>query len=282
MTEGGIFLVGKGHVSQVLQRELPVQATWTGEMDHMTVRDLRSSSAKTVVCCAGKTNLEWCEANPREAFRCNVEAPLRVLNKVLEAGKRMIHMSSGCVWDGPYKPGGGAFSPDDGPNPAAFYSWTKASCDGLMLARAEALGRLVMLRPRQVYSAVDSPRNTLVKLAKYESLVDTPNSMTSAYTIARTIRALCEIDWTDWFPPRIIAPYDRGVTSPLRFGRILAELGIRGEPKEIWKGTLDGWLRPRRVDVVMRDEKFEDLVNPPHVEDEIRRVASMLEIDIYG
>lgn len=266
------LLIGRGHLGTFLKSRLnvPDNMHYTGELADVVV----PPCTDMVVNTAGKTSLEWCEANPAEAFRCNVIAPLiafRVFKAVcLQKYSMFVHISSGCVWDGPFPRIGLGFTPNDPVVPACFYSWAKACCDALLL-RESAGWNLAILRPRQVYSPIDSPRNTLTKLLRYPKLIDTANSMTSAETIARTIERLIE------YPAhvkggRIVNVYDIGTTTPYDVGCMLSDFNLRFKPEKISKNTLDETLKPRRVDTVLEDMWFEDLVKPPSIVGELRRV----------
>jgi len=274
-----VLLIGKGHLGSYLAElwKLPKELHWTTEMERLDAATLRTLAPEAVVNTAGKTDLPWCENNAAEAFRCNVSAPLKVFRAVRAAfGDRVpyIHLSSGCVWDGPYRPDGKAFQPYDPPTPACFYSWTKSSCDALMLM--ESYAPLLLLRPRQVYSPLAAPRNTLTKLNSYPKLLDTPNSMTSADTIARTIEiALESKDAKVW--KRVMNVYERGYSSPFEVGTFLANAGCRKAPEKLTKGELDIWHKPKRVDAVIEDKFFEELVKPPTVQDELKR-----NIELYA
>lgn len=265
-----ILLIGKGHLGGFLKAhwKLSDAMHWTREMAELDEATLRKLEPDAVVNTAGKTDLRWCEDNAAECFRCNAGAPLYVYRAVKNAFKNRvpyIHLSSGCVWDGPYRADGKAFQPFDPPTPACFYAWTKAACDAML--RAESSSPLLILRPRQVYSPLASPRNTLTKLASYPKLLDTPNSMTSAETIAKTIDiALEKPCWG-----RILNVYERGFSSPFEVGTFLAEAGVRKPPEKLTKSELDTWHKPKRVDAVIEDKFFEDLVQPPTVQDELKR-----------
>src|ERR1044071_7642115 len=125
-----ILLIGKGHLGSYLKDKwkLPPEQHWTGEMESLDEAALKKIAPDAVVNTAGKTDLRWCEDNTAECFRCNVSAPIKVYRAVRSAFANKvpyIHLSSGCVWDGPYRPDGKAFQPYDPPTPACFYSWTK-------------------------------------------------------------------------------------------------------------------------------------------------------------
>ncbi len=278
MPQSKLLLIGRGHLGSFLKNrlEVPDELHWTREMAEIDAATLKELSPDAVINTAGKTDLSWCEANPLETFRCNVAAPLgilRALQGALGNATPFIHVSSGCVWDGPYKADGSPFEPNDAPVPACFYSWTKASCDALMLREAEGFP-LVILRPRQVYSPLPSPRNTLGKLGRYPGLIDTPNSMTSAETIAQAIECAVDPEKGPQAYGKIINVYERGLTSPFKVGTIMAEAGLREKPVLITKADLDQTLIPKRVDTVLHDAFFEGWVKPPEIEGELRRVVA--------
>lgn len=281
MTSKRILLIGKGHLGSYLKDlwALPAELHWTREMADLEPATLKRLQPEAIVNTAGKTELRWCEDNPTECFRCNVSAPIALYRAVKEAFPSnqvpFIHLSSGCVWDGPFKPDGSPFQPYDPPTPACFYAWTKSACDALLMAEIEA--PLLILRPRQVYSPLASPRNTLTKLNSYARLLDNPNTMTSADTIARTIEKVLTLDLPQNSRPwigvwnRILNVYERGWSTPFEVGTLLARAGCRGLPDKLTKGDLDSWHKPKRVDAVIADSFFEALVKPPHVVDELKR-----------
>jgi dTDP-4-dehydrorhamnose reductase len=279
MAHTRLLLIGRGHLGTFLRERLgvPPELHWKEELESLDAAALRRLAPDAVVNTAGKTDLGWCEAHADETFRCNVRAPLalwRAVQAALPERAPFIHFSSGCVWDGPYKEDGAPFEPDDPPRPACFYSWTKAACDALLLR--ETAGRpLVILRPRQVYSPLNSPRNTLVKLRLYPRLIETPNSMTSAETIARTLERLLALPLARLPRGRIIAVYDRGITSPFEVGRMLAQAGLREEPARMPRAELDAALKPKRVDAVLHDAYFETLADPPEVGAELERAIRL-------
>jgi dTDP-4-dehydrorhamnose reductase len=275
--EKRILVVGKGHLGKTLvdRWKVPPEMHWTTDAMNITVDDIVRLAPEVIVNAAGKTDLKWCEDNTTECFRCNVRMPIHLYRAVKDSRlyTLFIHLSSGCVWDGPYRPDGKPFMPTDRPTPACFYSWTKAACDSMLMD--EAASPIAILRPRQVYSGSGSPRDTLTKLNSYKKLLDTPNSMTSASTIIKTIEALVALGERP--EPGylglngVMNVYDAGVTTPYRVGVMLAEAGCREMPERLEKSDLDTWHSPKRVDAVISDPWFEELVNPSPVEDELSK-----------
>jgi dTDP-4-dehydrorhamnose reductase len=279
-----ILLIGKGHLGSYLKGlwNLPNELHWTREMAELDAATLQRLNPAAVVNTAGKTDLRWCEDNAAECFRCNVSAPVSVYRAVKNAFQNKvpyIHLSSGCVWDGPFRPDGKPFQPNDPATPACFYAWTKAACDALLMD--EAAAPLLIVRPRQVYSPLASPRNTLTKLNSYPRLLDTPNSMTSADTIARTIKIVLAGNDPARFN-RIMNVYERGFSSPFEVGSFLAQAGCRTPPEKLAKSDLDTWHKPKRVDAVIEDAYFEALVQPPAVQAELKRNIALYARAIKG
>lgn len=264
-----LLVVGQGHLGRYLAAQLGADLSTRRMAD---VNGAALFGYDFVLCAAGKTDLAWCEEHPAEALQANVTDAVALARRVLAAPeRRFIHLSSGCVWDGPFRPDGEPFEPTDPPTPACLYAQTKAACDALLLEREGRSDRIAILRPRQVYSPVPHPRNTLVKLRSYERLLDDPNSMTSADTIAATARHLQAV----LGPPlwgRITCVYDLGVSSPYRVGRMLADAGLRSPPGLLEKSDLDAWHKPKRVNTVLYDAVFEREVTAPPLEKELRRV----------
>ncbi len=264
------LLIGGGHLGTFLKERLKPKHHHIGKIEEITEEQLDTMNVNMVVNTAGKTSLEFCEKNPLQAFDSNVIQPLKLFRKIKD--QIFVQISSGCIWDGPYDENGHPFDIASPPSPACFYSWTKVCCEAVL--REEHHSRkLVILRPRQVYSPVISQRNTLTKMLSYPRLIDTPNSMTSAETIAKTIEYVENYDDFNC-GPLIMNVFDKGIISPFRVGQILSEFGLRGEPILMSKDELDKNLTPRRVDTVLNDCRFSFEVNPPKIEDEVRRVVA--------
>ena len=264
------IIIGKGHLGTILakafdprsslwiNKEAPRFMHWTDDLSKLDTRVLAGFQPDYVINAAGKTDLPWCEANKDECWRCNVIEPV-MLQRRLPKHATLIHLSSGCVWTGPFRDDGQPFEPMDAPTPACFYAWTKVASDAQLMMEAENdLRQIFILRPRQVFSPADSPRNTLSKLLSYKRLIDTPNSMTSSDLIAEVIRKIIYPVVPRARERRIMNVYNSGITSPFLVGRMLAKAGLREEPELMLKSELDDFHKPRRVDVVMFDQYFND------------------------
>jgi dTDP-4-dehydrorhamnose reductase len=279
-----LLLIGRGQIGSALAQDLTEFEVhvWPRDIDELTLDALRAIAPDAIVNAAGKTDLAWCEANAREAVRSNLEAPVRLYQRILNLksslfgrgqgeGPRFIHFSSGCIWDGPYTSDGQPFTPDIPPSPASLYSWTKAAADAMLLGIDPE--HIAILRPRQVYSGNQHLRNSLVKLQKYPKLIDTPNSVSSIEVIEETLRHIltAEQDWSG-----IWNVYDRGVTTPFEIGEMLAVAGLREKPQRISKAELDAFHKPKRVDTVLFDARFEQTIQPEDVHAQLTRAIAEL------
>ena len=260
-----IIIIGRGQVGTAMRDALTEHEIhhWTRDIDELSSQEISAIKPDAIINAAGKTDLKWCEENPRETFRCNIEAPVGLFQRITALNKnsthpiRFLHFSSGCIWDGPYDENGKPFTPNHPARPAAYYSWTKAASDLLLLK--ENSDHVAILRPRQVYSSLRSPRNTISKLNSYPKLVTTPNSMSSMEIIVKTVRH-CLSSKTDW--NGIWNIYDKGITTPFEVGKMLAEAGLREMPTPLEKSELDTFHKPKRVDTVLYDQRFERLIQP--------------------
>jgi len=278
-----ILLLGRGQIGSALARDLTDfnLHVWPHDIDDLTSEVLREIAPDVVINAAGKTDLAWCEANAREALRSNLEAPVRLYERILKLKSsgteesremRFIHFSSGCIWDGPYTPEGKPFTPADPPTPACLYSWTKAAADAMLLELSSE--RIAILRPRQVYSGSHHARNILLKLQHYPKLVDTPNSVSSIGVIEKTLRHVTTAN-ENW--SGVWNVYDRGVTSPYEIGEMLWKAGLRNQPQRISKEELDSFHKPKRVDTVLFDARFEQVIHPEEVKAQIAAAMDQLK-----
>ncbi|HEY3875030.1 MAG TPA: sugar nucleotide-binding protein [Candidatus Kapabacteria bacterium] len=278
-----LLLIGQGQIGSAITLDMTDFDihVWREDIDALSSEIIKEISPDAIVNAAGKTDLSWCEANAREAVRVNLEAPVRLYQRMtalrgvaggIPRPLRFIHFSSGCIWDGPYTKSGQPFTPQLQPTPACLYTWTKAAADAMLLDLDPK--NIAILRPRQVYSASNHPRSTLVKLLRYPKLIDTPNSVTSIAAIEKTLRMILTIgnEWNG-----VWNVYDRGVTTPFHIGKMLYEAGLREEPQPLSKEELDRFHTPKRVDTVLYDARYERMIQPEDVQTQLGRAIEELK-----
>lgn len=126
---------------------------------------------------AGVPNVDWCEDHRLETLRSNVLGPLVLLDACAKRGIYWVHLSSGCIYEG--LNGGRGFTEEDIPNfTGSFYSRTKGWSDQ-MLKDCSKEAQVLILRLRMPFDASDDPRNLIMKLKKYKTVLDEKNSITS-------------------------------------------------------------------------------------------------------
>lgn len=128
----------------------------------------------------GKPNIDAAEDDKETCWKYNVEVPVKIAQACKSSFIDMIHLSSGCIYNGYDKvftegdtPNFGMFSDD-----SSFYSKTKHAAE-LMLSNQCWLFRL-----RMPFTGDNTPRNYFNKLLGYDNLISQDNSVTSVEDLA--------------------------------------------------------------------------------------------------
>lgn len=182
---GGNGYVGRAYQRLFLRYEVPHKVLSRQDLDYSDperlISAIRYHSAEFVINAAGytgKPNVDACEWDKAECTFGNTVLPGRIREACEETGVPWGHVSSGCIYNGA-KPDGSGFREDDAPNfsfrspPCSFYSGTKALGEEV-LADAQ---RCYIWRLRIPFNELDSPRNYLTKLMRYDKLLDARNSL---------------------------------------------------------------------------------------------------------
>ncbi len=118
MPQGILVLGGKGYMGQRLLAAYPGAAVSDVDIADAPAlaAELDRDRPAVVINCAGKTgrpNIDWCEDHKLETLRSNVTGALVVLETCLERGTYLVHLSSGCIYEGDN--GGVGFGENDHP-----------------------------------------------------------------------------------------------------------------------------------------------------------------------
>jgi len=180
------------------------------------IQDLDEKKPEVVINCAGKTgrpNVDWCEDNKPETLRANVTGPLVLLEECIKRDIYFVHLSTGCVYTGDNE--GKGFSEDDPPNfTGSFYSRTKGWSDQIMHDFP-----VLNLRLRMPLCDERDPRNLIMKLSKYQNVLDVENSITYVPDFIRIAKTLIEKKKTGTY--NIVNP---GPISPYRIMELYKEI----------------------------------------------------------
>jgi dTDP-4-dehydrorhamnose reductase len=122
--------------------------------------------------------VDACEDHKTETLLGNVVLPGVIAAACQRVGLPWGHISSGCIYTG-QKTDGSGFREDDPPNfcfrtnNCSFYSGSKALGEEVLAGAPDCY----LWRLRIPFTEVDSPRNYLTKLMRYERLLEARNSI---------------------------------------------------------------------------------------------------------
>ena len=128
--------------------------------DGRAVRAILAEMEPDIVAVpAGKAHVDYCEINPRETRRVNVEATVGLARACKEAGARMIFFSSDYVFDGTK----GGYQEDDAVNPLNEYGRQKAETEAAVL---EISSRNLVIRTSSVYGWEWAGKNFVLQIVR--------------------------------------------------------------------------------------------------------------------
>jgi len=98
----------------------------------------------TVINASGERNTRYCERNPDEAYRVNVEGTENVVRACKAVGARMVFISSDLVFDGTK----GTYREEDEVNPLSVYGKQKVMAEKII---RDGLDSWLILRASSIY-----------------------------------------------------------------------------------------------------------------------------------
>lgn len=193
---GNFLILGKGFIGNALKEQIPdAMIVSRSEIDYLSPSELlkliEDNNITTVVNCAGytgKPNVDACEINKEDCYNLNVIAPVTIHNTISQTSAKLIHISSGCIYDG-YS---SIYSEDDTPNfgifsnHSSFYSKTKHMAETLLNHK----DNVAVVRLRIPFDWKKSSKNYFTKLLNYDDLIDYVNSKTDVRYLCRFIEHL--------------------------------------------------------------------------------------------
>lgn len=132
-----------------------------------------------IINCSGYTgrpNVEGCETDKENCYHYNVTVPLFITRVANNFKIPIIHIGSGCIYDGYSK----WYKEEDLPNfgsdshHSSFYSKTKDAFEKL----SQHLDRYIF-RIRIPFNGIPEPKNYLWKILNYDNLISHQNSVTN-------------------------------------------------------------------------------------------------------
>lgn len=182
-----IAIFGKGFLGNSLFKSLK-DRTWLvgiyskADVDYTSQLDLsywlREQKVRLIINASGYTGIPNIDAaeNDREAcWKYNVEVPTTMAIAARDCGVQMLHISSGCIYNGYEK----EFTEDDDPNfgifnaESSFYSKSKHAAERILSQFGTPCFRI-----RMPVCADTTKRNYITKLLGYDNLINMRNSIT--------------------------------------------------------------------------------------------------------
>ncbi|CAG8949732.1 hypothetical protein HYALB_00010903 [Hymenoscyphus albidus] len=171
-----------GHLKALLEKQGKEVHSTTIRMQNReaVIAEIERVKPTHVLNAAGSTgrpNVDWCEDHREETIRNNVIGTLNLTDVCYERGIHITVFATGCIYayNDSHPIGGPGFLETDKANFAgSFYSETKAHVEEVMKNYSNCL----ILRLRMPVSDDLHSRNFVTKIAKYDRVVDIPNSNT--------------------------------------------------------------------------------------------------------
>lgn len=209
---------------------------------------LKDGSYEVIINTIGKSNTRWCEKqeNWKETFKVNSELPYLLSEHCKKHGKKLVHISSGCVYD-------------ENSRPQTEEDHVSSHCKYVVSKLAGEYGcdpaRDLILRPRLFFGEDWDKNNLLSKISRFENFLTEVNSFTNTQTIVEATQALLDNEQVGIFNVA-----ERGYTS---LWNIIKSIGLCG-------GRMTGGeLRSREglylVNNIMDTTKLEQFYTPREI-----------------
>jgi dTDP-4-dehydrorhamnose reductase len=182
---GGSGYVGQAYQALLSRKGIRFRNVRRAELDYTDGELLRSALRQdrpefliNAAGYTGKPNVDACELHKHECLFGNAVLPGIIAEACVAAGVPWGHVSSGCIFTGA-RPDGTGFTEADPPNftfrtnNCSFYSGSKALGEEVLAGKPGVYS----WRLRIPFNNVDSPRNYLTKLMRYQRLLDATNSI---------------------------------------------------------------------------------------------------------
>lgn len=196
-----VLLLGKGFIGTKLGQFLQASDV---ELFHISQQEIDYTNSKKLSCLlrdynfthivnacgyTGTPNVDGCEKNKDTCWNLNVTVPNQI-DKIADShNKKIIHISSGCIYTGYEKefletdqPNFGLYNPQ-----SSFYSKSKHAFETIIDTTRSAI-----LRIRMPVTPVKEDKNYLYKIFKYDNLISYENSITCIDDLNRLVKHLLD------------------------------------------------------------------------------------------
>jgi len=197
---GGSGYVGHAYQQLLSRKGISFKNLRRAELDYanpaLLTEALRRDRPEFLINAAGytgKPNVDACELHKTECLMGNGVLPGVIAQACEAADVPWGHVSSGCIYTGS-RPDGSGFTELDPPNftfrqnNCSFYSGTKALGEEVLAGKPN----LYVWRLRIPFDHIESPRNYLTKLIRYQRLLEATNSISQLHEFVASTFACWE------------------------------------------------------------------------------------------
>jgi dTDP-4-dehydrorhamnose reductase len=184
MAKDKLLIIGAGFLGQHLfvhfKNKYQTTILNNPEVDITNVLSLESciktEKPTIIINAAAFTNVDEAEIPSKQeiVFDINVRGPLNIASLAEKYHFKLVHISTGMIFDGSGKNGSG-FTEEDQPNPTCYYSWTKAWCDNALLLNSKSV---LITRIHMPVSAESNLKNLLYRIINYDKAYTGKNTIT--------------------------------------------------------------------------------------------------------
>jgi len=280
-----ILILGKGYIGNYLAK-----ANKNHDVIHISKEDVDYSDTDTfraflhrsmmypkskidwIINCSGYTgrpNVESCESDKENCYHYNVTVPLYITRIANQMHIPIIHIGSGCIYDGYSReynediiPNFGADSPF-----SSFYSKTKDAFEKLSNIYLRYIFRI-----RIPFNGIPEPKNYLWKILNYNNLISQQNSITNVDDLIEFIYKFIEN------PPKsyiggIYNVTNKGAIEAMEVVEILKSYGLEN-PNWNFVSIHDANFKVGRSNCVLSTRKIEDMgFALPNVKESIKKAV---------
>jgi dTDP-4-dehydrorhamnose reductase len=192
-------------------------------LSSLLTTDVARNNFELVINCSGyigRPNVDACEDHKAETIEGNVVLPKMISDVCSDVGIPLIHISSGCIYNGYDK----TYTEEDPPdfcfktNNGSFYSGCKALAEDLINKDNSYICRL-----RIPFDEFDNPRNYVSKLKNYSKLLNAKNSISHRGDFVRACLDLFENDC----PKGIYNIVNSGYATTEQVARLMTKYNIK-------------------------------------------------------
>jgi dTDP-4-dehydrorhamnose reductase len=245
------LIFGNGKVPSVIKDSDTIVVPRTS-CDVRNYNDIKSVVEKhgpsVVINCAAKTNLEFCEDNKTESYEVNTHGAINILRICSEKNIKFVHISSGCLFDGNHF----VSTEETIPSPSVWYTYTKVWADEYI--KNYGYENYLILRPRQLISALPHPTNMITKFSKFDKIqaIKEPNSITCIEDFSEMLSHLLNINARGVYNccnDGVLSPHDIAIS-------VRDNLNSGLEVVETTYENLLKFMPNRRVNTILSNEKL--------------------------